>query len=170
MKPQPRKKGDARRLGSETARSKRWRVIGALWIALNAAICAQAQSYSIDPLTIASGGGTSTGGVYCVSGTIGQADAGKLSGGGYTLDGGFWSLAVAIQTPGAPFLSVVRSGENVIVSWPSNSLGFVLQETATLAAPGSWQNSSPAPVIAGTNHTFTLPASPGLRFYRLRKP
>ena len=38
----------------------------------------------------AGGGGTSTGGVYSVSGTIGQPDAGLLTGGSYTLAGGFW--------------------------------------------------------------------------------
>jgi hypothetical protein len=38
------------------------------------------------------GGGVmfSTGGVYSLGGTIGQADAGNLSGGSYTLNGGFW--------------------------------------------------------------------------------
>ena len=35
-----------------------------------------AQQYSIDWYKIAGGGGTSTGGTYAVSGTIGQHDAG----------------------------------------------------------------------------------------------
>jgi len=41
------------------------------------------------------GGGTmfSTGGNYALGGTIGQPDAGLLSGGSYTLAGGFWSAA-----------------------------------------------------------------------------
>jgi hypothetical protein len=49
---------------------------------LVAALCASlaavvmAQNYSIDWFTIDGGGGTSTGGVYSVSGTIGQPDAG----------------------------------------------------------------------------------------------
>ena len=55
-----------------------------------------AQTYSIDWHTIDSGGGTSTGGGYSLSGTIGQPDAGTLAGGGYTLDGGFWSFTVPI--------------------------------------------------------------------------
>ena len=37
-----------------------------------------AQSYSIDWFTIAGGGGTSTGGPYSVSGTIGQSGLGPL--------------------------------------------------------------------------------------------
>ena len=38
-----------------------------------------AQSYSIDWFTIDGGGGTSTGGVFAVSGTLGQPDAGKIN-------------------------------------------------------------------------------------------
>jgi hypothetical protein len=41
--------------------------------------------------TIDSGGGTSLGGALALSGTIGQCDAGAtLSGGGFSLTGGFW--------------------------------------------------------------------------------
>ena len=49
---------------------------------LPSAFCLRAwgQSYSIDWSTIDGGGGTSTGGVYTVSGTIGQPDAGTMSG------------------------------------------------------------------------------------------
>mgnify|MGYP005840982857 CR=1 FL=1 len=38
----------------------------------------------------------STGGGYALGGTIGQADAGTLSGGGYTLAGGFWGGGVGV--------------------------------------------------------------------------
>jgi hypothetical protein len=44
--------------------------------------------------TVDGGGGTSsTGGTYELGGTIGQPDAGRLTGGMYTLDGGFWGGA-----------------------------------------------------------------------------
>ena len=55
-----------------------------------------AQSFSIDRFAIAGGGGTSTGGAFALSGTIGQPDAGAMTGGNYSLAGGFWG---AIQTP-----------------------------------------------------------------------
>src|SRR4051794_26769393 len=71
-----------------------------------------AQSSSIDRFTIDGGGGTSTGGVYAVSGTIGQPDAGTMSGGNYTLQGGFWGIVVAVQTPGAPFLRILLTTTN----------------------------------------------------------
>ena len=48
------------------------------------------------------GGGTSTGGGYTVTGTIGQPDAGTMGGGTFSLNGGFWGIIAAIQTPGAP--------------------------------------------------------------------
>ena len=41
--------------------------------------------------TIDGGGGVSSGGDYTLSGTIGQPDAGTMSGGAYLLAGGFWS-------------------------------------------------------------------------------
>ena len=47
-------------------------------LATASCLCAQAQ-YSIDWSTIDGGGGTSTGGVYTVSGTIGQPDAGGIA-------------------------------------------------------------------------------------------
>ena len=44
--------------------------------------------------TIDSGGGTSSGGSFVLSGTIGQPDAGlPMTGGGFTLTGGFWSAS-----------------------------------------------------------------------------
>lgn len=84
-----------------------------------------AQSYSIDWFTIDGGGGTSTGGVYSVVGTIGQADAGEtvISGGAYSLTGGFWSF-FAVQSPGAPDLKIFLSATNTaVVQWPSSATG-----------------------------------------------
>ena len=49
------------------------------------------ENYEIDWFTIDGGGGTSSGEEYIVDGTIGQADAGVMSGGDFELFGGFWS-------------------------------------------------------------------------------
>ncbi len=58
---------------------------------------ALAQDYTIDWHTVDGGGETwSTGGDYALGGTLGQCDAGTLTGSGpggtYTLTGGFWAL------------------------------------------------------------------------------
>ena len=61
-----------------------------LFCLLLSAFCGAAlgPSYSIDWYKISGGGGTSTGGVYSVSGTVGQHDAGGLmTGGNFSLTG-----------------------------------------------------------------------------------
>src|SRR5256885_16838054 len=77
-----------------------------------AAASVRGQNFSVDWFTIDGGGGISTGGVFSISGTIGQPDAGRMSGGNYTLDGGFWGIFAAVQTPGAPLLRVFRTTTN----------------------------------------------------------
>jgi hypothetical protein len=96
-----------------------------LCCALGLTTGALAQNYSIDWYTMDGGGGISTGGVYSVTGTIGQPDAGALmSGGNYTLQGGFWAIK-AVQTPGAPLLSIARTTTNTVaVFLPTPSTGF----------------------------------------------
>jgi hypothetical protein len=81
----------------------------------------RAQNYAIDWFTIDGGGGASTSGVFSLSGTVGQPDAGKLSGGNYTLDGGFWGIIAAVQTPGAPRVLIALSGSSAIISWSAAS-------------------------------------------------
>src|SRR5512138_2169118 len=107
---------------------------------LACAATALAQPYTIDWSTIDGGGGTSTGGVYSVSGTIGQPDAGTLSGGPYTLTGGFWGIVAAVQTPGAPLLSITRNPDSSItVSWPAPATGWILEATDALpSSPAAW--------------------------------
>ncbi len=122
--------------------------------------------YSIDWFKVAGGGGTSTGGVYAVSGTIGQPDAGgPLTGGSYSLTGGFWALPVAVQTVDAPLLSIVAFGAGQArISWEPNTLGFVLQENLSLGTT-NWVNSP-----SGATNPVVVPASLPVKSYRLRKP
>jgi hypothetical protein len=137
------------------------------------AASASAQNYSIDWFTIDGGGGTSTGGVFSVSGTIGQPDAGVMSGGNYSLVGGFWGIVGAVQTPGAPLLSVERLGGSVRVFWPLPATGFLLDQTTALASPPAAIVWSQVPFPYATNATqisITVTAPTGNKFYRLRKP
>jgi len=130
---------------------------------------AHAQSYAIDWFTIDGGGGTSTGGVYSVSGTIGQPDAGPtMSGGNYSVDGGFWSIIAAVQTPGAPLLSIARSNAAVIVSWPVPSAGFVLQQNPDIGTT-NWTDVGMSPTRNGPNLEVLVPSPVGNKFYRLKK-
>ena len=135
------------------------------------AIAAPAQNYSIDWFTIDGGGGTSAGGNYTLSGTIGQPDAtGPISGGNYSLTGGFWSLLAAVPTPGAPTLTILLTTTNTaVVSWPSPSTGFALQYSPGLAAP-IWTAPPESVNDDGTNRFIILAPPLGNRFYRLSHP
>lgn len=118
--------------------------------------------YAIDWFTIDGGGGTSTGGVFTVSGTIGQPEAGTMSGGSFTLVGGFWALPAAIQTPDAPTLQIVAAGPGqATISWTPATPGFTLQGTDSLS-PTNWVAAP-----SGTNNPATVPATLPMRYYRL---
>ncbi len=129
----------------------------------------QAQSYSIDWFRVAGGGGTSTGGVYALSGTIGQADAGFLSGGNYTLEGGFWGIVASVQLPGSPLLTITRTATNtVVVAWPSPSSGFVLQQNPAVG-PTNWANVAQTPDDNGTLKSIVINPPTGNLFFRLKQ-
>ena len=135
---------------------------------LAATLCppASAQNYSIDWSTIDGGGGTSAGGVYSVSGTIGQPDAGAaMTNGQYSVTGGFWALPTAVQVTGAPTLTIASAGPSqASMSWTPATPGFVLQETLSLS-PTNWVNSA-----SGATNPIVVPAILPTKFYRLFKP
>lgn len=138
-----------------------------------AVFAGEAQDYAVGWWTVDGGGGTSTGGVYSVSGTIGQPDTGEMRGGTFTVVGGFWGVVAAIQTPGAPLLSVVLTNGGVTVSWPGPAEGWVLDEVASLVdAPASnaWTQVAIPYVTNGTQIQVTVPPPvTGNKFFRLRK-
>ena len=134
-----------------------------------AAIAASAQNYSIDWYKIAGGGGTSTGGTYTVSGTIGQPDAGTMSGGNYSLVGGFWAIISAVQTPGAPLLTISLTATNtVLVSWPSPSTGFLLEQNLNMGAP-IWTTNSQTVTDDGTKRSIVVNPPRGNLYFRLKQ-
>jgi hypothetical protein len=58
-----------------------------------------AAQFTISRFTVDGGGATrSSGGAFALGGTAGQPDAGRLSGGSFTLSGGFWSGGGAVVT------------------------------------------------------------------------
>ena len=130
-----------------------------------------AQSYSITWYKVAGGGGTSSGtngaGTFSVSGTIGQPDAsGAMSGGSYSVTGGFWSLISVVQTPGAPTLNITYTGGSVIVSWPYTSTAFVLQQNSSLSAT-NWIGSSLVVSSNSASNSVTITSPAGNLFFRL---
>jgi hypothetical protein len=150
-------------------RNRRMAILG--FIILHSAFCLSTWGqYSIDWLKVSGGGGTSTGGVYTVSGTVGQPEAGTMTGGDFSLTGGFWSIIAAVQTPGAPTLTITNSGSSVMVSWPNPSSGFVLQQSPDLANPATWSSYGGTVSTNGGVNSINITPPAGNLFFRLYHP
>ena len=127
-------------------------------------LVSRAQQYSINWYKSAGGGGTSTNSQYSLSGTIGQPDAsGAMSGGQYSVTGGFWSL-YAVQTTGTPLLAITYAGNKAIVSWDLSATGWTLQTNNNLSI-GTWGNYLGQVV----NNSATNSPPTGNVFFRLKK-
>jgi hypothetical protein len=91
-----------------------------------------------------------------------------IQGGGsasYSVDG---ILTVTnVYTGSLPVLTVMHSRTNVVLSWPTNAVGFTLKSMTSLVSSAVWTNVSPAPVIVNTNNVVTNSISGARRFYRL---
>jgi hypothetical protein len=161
-------------------KTRGWKIENGGWLRLLLLIAlvfgfhrsAFAQSYSIDWSTFDGGGGTSTGGVYTITGTIGQPDASitTMTGGPDSLTGGFWAI-YAVQTPGAPLLTITRTMTNTVaVSWPSPSTGWYLQQNTNSVSSVNWSNVTSGIQDDGTTKSLIVNPPTGNRFYRLHKP
>lgn len=80
-----------------------------------------------------------------------------------------WSLVTPL--PGANItLSLAKSGNSIVLSWPTaGSEGFILESATALANPTAWDEVTESIVVQGANNTVTLGISSNPTFYRLRK-
>ena len=127
--------------------------------------------YSIDWFTIDGGGGTGAGGVYSVSGTIGQHDGGgPMTGGIYSLTGGFWVLISVVQTPGTPSLTITLNSQlsTVTVSWPSTG-NYTLQQNNNLGVSAGWTTSGYSITTSNGTNSITITPPTGNLFSPLEQ-
>ena len=136
---------------------------------LSLAAAAHAQ-FSISWFTLDGGGGTSAGGPFVLSGTLGQPEAAPiLAGGAFKLEPGFWNGVSVQQTPGAPTLKIQLVANGLaVLSWPASVTGFVLEETTSAGMPDSWTNTLQPMADTATEHTVTVPTS-GNKCFRLKR-
>ena len=91
-----------------------------------------------------------------------------MTGGSYSLTGGFWSLISVVQTAGLPNLTITHSGNSVIVSWP-NTGSYTLQQTRTSRAKG-WATSGYTITTSNGTNSITITPPTGNLFFRLANP
>ena len=97
---------------------------------------AEAQAFSITRSVIATGGGTSSGGVFSVTGTTGETGSGSLLcyGGKFDLASGFWAgrPAVVWPEPRPLGVTVVAGGYTTGVEWRPSRPGWRVEYSRDL--------------------------------------
>lgn len=84
-----------------------------------------------------------------------------------TLQTDFNSGSIRIGEPAGPPLNISRTGETVLVTWTTNSAGFILEGSES-GLGSSWQTVSGV-ITLGDQKVAVLPAAGKDRFFRLRK-
>ncbi|HWW00693.1 MAG TPA: Calx-beta domain-containing protein [Candidatus Acidoferrum sp.] len=77
--------------------------------------------------------------------------------------------SASIKTVVIPVVvTLTQSGANLIISWPSDAVGYYLETTTSLQPPAVWTPvTSPQPIGVGGQQTVTLPLGNGTQFYRV---
>jgi len=108
---------------------------------------------------------------FILTGTIGQPDAAAPAFSEkprFSLQSGFWNDYHAVQTPGAPQLTIRKGAPGfVVLAWPVSVEGFGLQQSPDLT-PESWSAVLIPVVDTATEHTVTVPINAPRMFFSLK--
>ena len=83
--------------------------------------------------------------------------------------GVYFTIVTTAAPPVPPKLTIIPSGTNVLVEWPTNATGFTLQFATNLTS-SIWSSTLPVPVVVNTNKVVTNGISGTSRFFRLSNP
>jgi hypothetical protein len=83
-----------------------------------------------------------------------------------TINGNSTTTESATYTPQT--IAATLSGGQIVLSWSTNTVGFVLECSTNLSA-GSWVGATPPPAVVNGAYTVTNGISGRSMFYRLRK-
>ena len=79
------------------------------------------------------------------------------------------TATVALSLVPIPSLQITNLAGQVQVSWPTNTVGFTLQQANTLTPPPDWTPMSNPVVPINDRNTMTFPATNSAAFYRLKQ-
>ena len=99
----------------------------------------------------------------------GQTDVPVAAQSGVTaIAAGWYHTAAIISIP--VVLQARPNGNEIILSWPTDAVGFTLQSTPSLTPPMTWMDFLETPAVVGSQFVVTNMMGGGAKFYRLRKP
>jgi hypothetical protein len=104
--------------------------------------------------------------------TLAVSGSNLYVGGAFTNSGGKSCARIARVYLGTiPVLSLIRSGSQAVVSWPTaDTDGFALEQATALGAGSVWVSNAAVIADDGTNRQIAVPATGEAQFFRLRKP
>jgi hypothetical protein len=79
--------------------------------------------------------------------------------------------SIPVRVAGAPAVKTLQQrvdGNQLNLSWPAPSTGFVLEESEQLEPPGSWTNVDAVPFVTNAMNLVILEMTNTARFFRLR--
>jgi hypothetical protein len=116
------------------------------------------------------GGGASAGGGYEVTGTIGQQDVGRSTGGDYELVAGFWAFAIVVQSEDGPQLKIrYLSPTEALIYWEAGGDPAILQRNTDLTDEAGWDDDPGTPVFEEDEYRLIVTPGSVPHFYRLRR-
>jgi uncharacterized repeat protein (TIGR03803 family) len=91
---------------------------------------------------------------------------------GTAYEGGMWGSGTVFSLSFPPQPTVIPSGGNVILTWPTHYAGFdysgfTVQSTTNLGPSAVWTTNSPAPIVVNGQNTVTIPMTGSQQFFRL---
>jgi len=83
--------------------------------------------------------------------------------------GSVTSSVAPLQTSVGPTLAIAKSGNDIVVSWPSSATGYTLQQNSNLATT-NWTASGYPVTTNGATASITISSPTGNMFFRLISP
>ena len=85
----------------------------------------------------------------------------------YALSDNAGGVSVLISPINSPLLAIVPGAGSVTLLWPTNAVGFNLEQNTNLPVAANWSSVTNVPVTVSTNNSVTLPMPVTDEFFRL---